>query len=74
MPDDHTTSRRFGKVRYATIRRDFQQLRLAIRAHDSFAAEEAWEKCERWLEAISPAALRALDAEEKDRRTRNAAF
>ena len=74
MPEDHTTSLHFGKVRYATIRRDFQQLRLAIRAHDSFAAEEAWEKCERWIEAISPAALRALDAEKKDRRARDAAF
>ena len=74
MPEDHATSQRFGEVRYATIRRDFQQLRLAIRAHDSFAVEEAWEKCERWLEAISPAAPRALNAEEKDRRTRNAAY
>tara|TARA_R110002049_G_scaffold78122_5_gene199276 strand:- start:7179 stop:7382 length:204 start_codon:yes stop_codon:yes gene_type:complete len=54
------TQPRFGKVKYATIRRDFDELRSAIRKHDSFAAEAAWEKCERWMEAISPAALRAL--------------
>ena len=51
---------RFGKVKYATIRRDFDKLRTAIRKHDSFAAEEAWEKCERWMEAISPAAVEAM--------------
>lgn len=61
MPEDRISSQCFGKVHYATIRADFQRLRVAIRAHDSFAAEEAWEKCERWLEAISPATLRALE-------------
>lgn len=43
---------RFGKTKFATIRRDFGKLRTAIRAHDSFAAEAAWEKCERWMEAL----------------------
>ena len=32
-----------------TMLRDFNKLREAIRSHDSFATEEAWEKCERWL-------------------------
>lgn len=51
---------RFGRVKYATIRRDFDKLRKAIQAHDSFATEAAWEKCERWMEAISPAAVEAM--------------
>jgi len=32
-----------------TMLRDFDKLRTAIRSHDSFATEAAWEKCERWL-------------------------
>lgn len=47
-----TDEPRFGKTRFATIRRDFGNLRTAIRAHDSFATEAAWEKCERWMEAL----------------------
>ena len=54
------TETRFGKVKYATIRRDFDELRSAIRKHDSFATEAAWEKCERWMEAISPAAINSI--------------
>lgn len=37
-----------------TMLRDFDNLRRAIRNHDSFAAEAAWEKCERWLVAVTP--------------------
>ena len=37
-----------------TMQRDFSELREAIRAHDSFAAETAWERCERWLGAVKP--------------------
>lgn len=55
----------FGKVKYATIRRDFNELRSAIRKHDSFAAEAAWEKCERWMEAISPEAILAREVIQK---------
>lgn len=36
-----------------TMLRDFDALRRAIAAHDSFATEAAWEKCERWLGAVS---------------------
>ncbi|UWR36184.1 hypothetical protein [Sulfitobacter sp. W074] len=61
------TETRFGKVKYATIRRDFNELRSAIRRHDSFAAEAAWEKCERWMEAISPESIRAREViQERD--------
>mgnify|MGYP003679095582 CR=1 FL=1 len=57
------TETRFGKVKYATIRRDFGELRSAIRKHDSFATEAAWEKCERWMEAITPAAINQITTE-----------
>lgn len=45
----------FGRAKLSTIRRDFQALRRAIRSHDSMAAEDAWEKCERWLVMDVPA-------------------
>lgn len=41
---------RYGRAKITTITRDFDRLREAIRSHDSFATEEAWSKCERWLE------------------------
>lgn len=37
-----------------TMLRDFDRLRRAIRSHDSFAAEEAWESCERWVDQLRP--------------------
>lgn len=37
-----------------TMLRDFARLRESIRSHDSFATEAAWEKCERWLVAVTP--------------------
>lgn len=41
-----------GRAKITTIRRDLNRLRKAIRSHDSEATEEAWDKCERWLEAL----------------------
>lgn len=35
-----------------TMLRDFNLLRQAIRAHDSFATEAAREKCERWVDKL----------------------
>lgn len=43
---------RWGNAKLATVRRDFSRLRDAIRAHNPEATEAAWEKCERWLEAL----------------------
>jgi len=37
-----------------TMLRDFDALRQAIRAHDSFAAEAAWDRCERWVDQLRP--------------------
>lgn len=41
-------------ARVQTMLRDFDRLRKAIREHDSFAAESAWEKCERWVCQLKP--------------------
>lgn len=41
-----------GVVKITTIIRDFNTLRLAIRAHDLEAIEAAWLDCERWLEFV----------------------
>lgn len=38
-----------GAARLQTKLRDFNRLREAIQSHDTFAIEEAWDKCERWL-------------------------
>jgi len=38
--------------RAQTMLRDIDKLRQAIRAHDSFAAEDAFEKCERWFSQL----------------------
>lgn len=40
---------RYGNARISTIIRDFNDLRKAIRSHDTEATEAAWERCERWL-------------------------
>tara|TARA_R110000772_G_scaffold45492_5_gene104233 strand:+ start:589 stop:771 length:183 start_codon:yes stop_codon:yes gene_type:complete len=53
---------RFGNVKYATIRRDFNALRVAIRLHDPLATEAAWEKCERWLESVPNCPEPLIDA------------
>ncbi|GEM_PF-6731413 len=37
-----------------TMLRDFDRLRRAIREHDSFAAEAAWDDCERWVDQLRP--------------------
>lgn len=39
-------------ARAQTMLRDFDKLRRAIRAHDSFAAEEAFDYCERWIDQL----------------------
>lgn len=39
-------------ARVETMLRDINRLREAIRAHDSFAAEEALDKCERWFSQL----------------------
>ncbi|QRD50042.1 hypothetical protein JNX05_12040 [Pseudosulfitobacter pseudonitzschiae] len=41
-------------ARTQTMLRDFDRLRRAISAHDSFAAEEAWSNCERWVDQLRP--------------------
>lgn len=43
-----------GAAKAQTMLRDFDRLRTAIRAHDSFAVEAAWEKCERWVDQLRP--------------------
>ncbi|WP_181820597.1 hypothetical protein [Paracoccus versutus] len=37
-----------------TMLRDFDRLRRAIREHDSFEAEAAWDRCERWVDQLRP--------------------
>jgi hypothetical protein len=46
-------------ARAQTMLRDFNRLREAIRAHDSFAAEAAWEKCERWIDQLRAVTVHA---------------
>lgn len=46
-------SDRFGYVKLKTIRRDFDKLREAIKNYDPEATEEAWLRCERWLEFLA---------------------
>jgi hypothetical protein len=41
-----------GQPAAITFFRDVEALRIAIRAHDSFATEEAWDRFERWIAAI----------------------
>lgn len=43
-----------GHAKAETMLRDFDRLRVAIRAHDSFAAEEAWDQCDRWVDQLKP--------------------
>ena len=43
---------RYGNTRIVTIFRDFNALRAAIRSHDVIAIDQAWDRCERWLEFI----------------------
>jgi hypothetical protein len=48
-----------------TMLRDFDKLRQAIRAHDSFATEEAWEKCERWVSLLPAPPGQSADRPER---------
>lgn len=52
-----------GAARAQTMLRDFDRLRQAIRAHDSFAAESAWEKCERWVDQLRPVTRNGRDGQ-----------
>lgn len=45
---------RFGRAKVATIQRDINALRAAIRDHDAEATEIAWDHVERWLGAMYP--------------------
>lgn len=47
MPSD-----RYGRVKLATIRRDFDKLRAAIQSHDPERTEDAWLDCERWVDFV----------------------
>jgi hypothetical protein len=49
---------RYGQVPIVKIIRDFNDLRKAIRNHDSEATEAAWERCERWLGFVIGSASR----------------
>lgn len=42
----------YGAARIATVLRDFDRLREAIRNHEPEATEEAWLACERWLDLV----------------------
>ncbi|WP_017928497.1 hypothetical protein [Limimaricola hongkongensis] len=46
---------RYGRAKLSTTLADFDVLRAAIKSHDSFAAESAWDRCERWLGLIQTA-------------------
>ena len=52
---------RYGNVKLETIKRDFDALRDAVRAHAPERAEEALDRFERWVDLFYslPAALRA---------------
>lgn len=52
---------RYGRAKISTVLRDLNRLRSAVRSHDTEATEEAWEKCERWIDLVA-----ALAAGEKD--------
>lgn len=41
-----------GTAKAQTLHKDFNALRIAIRAHDPFATEAAWDRCERWVGCI----------------------
>lgn len=43
-----------GAAKAQTMLRDFDRLRRAIREHDSFEAEAAWDRCERWVDQLRP--------------------
>jgi hypothetical protein len=44
---------RYGRAKLSTVLRDINNLRTAIRSHDSEATEAAWEKCERWMGLVA---------------------
>jgi len=48
-----------GAAKAHTMLRDFDRLRRAIREHDSFESEAAWDRCERWVDQLRPVTGRA---------------
>lgn len=55
MTEEHSMSIGLDFVRAAkteTMLRDFNRLRDAIRSHDTFATEAAWDNCERWVSQL----------------------
>lgn len=50
---------KYGKTRVSKVLADIDRLRTAIRAHDDEAAEQAWEKVERWTGFIAGSVSRA---------------
>lgn len=43
-----------GAAKVETFFKDFNRLREAIRRHDPEATEAAWDRCERWITAMTP--------------------
>jgi len=41
-------------ARAQTMLRDFDRLRKAVRDHDPFAADAAFDRCERWIDQLQP--------------------
>jgi len=50
---------KYCKTRVSKVLADINRLRTAIRAHDDEAAEQAWEKVERWTGFIAGSVSRA---------------
>jgi hypothetical protein len=45
-------NRLYGRTKFSTIYANFNELRAAIRNHDTEATEIAWDKCERWVDLV----------------------
>ena len=43
---------RYGRRKFSKMYAELVTLRLAIRSHDPEATEEAWDKCEEWIDAV----------------------
>lgn len=41
-------------AKFETMMRDFNRLREACRSQGTPDVQEAWDKCERWLWAVTP--------------------
>lgn len=45
-------SETYGRAKIVTIKKDFDDLRAAIRSHDAKETEKAWDRCERWVDFV----------------------